>query len=86
MLSDRVFLHGTQIHARYVSLISSGQKYFLIQRHKIRLLRPVHTTPEESENRGFTPKMYQIPVHTTPKEFEKATMTFLELRFSKGEG
>ena len=40
------------------------------------MLGPVHTTPEEFENGGFTLKTHQMfSVHTKPEEFENATMT-----------
>jgi len=41
---------------------------------KVLYLGPVHTTPEEFENGGFTLKTYQMfSSHTTPEEFENAT-------------
>ena len=39
------------------------------------ILGPVHTTPEELENGGFTLKTHQMfSVHTTPDEFQNATI------------
>ena len=39
-------------------------------------LKRVHTTPEASENGGFTFKTLQtFSVHTTPEEFENTTIT-----------
>jgi len=36
----------------------------------------VHTTPEEFENGGFTPKTHRMfSVHTRPEEFENATIS-----------
>jgi len=37
---------------------------------------PIHTTPEEFENEGFTLKTLQIlSGHTTPEKFKNATIT-----------
>ena len=52
--------------------------FFFLSRKSVYLdcLRPVHTTPEEFENGGFTLKTHQMfSVHTTPEKFENATIT-----------
>jgi len=39
-------------------------------------LGPIHTTPEESQNGGFTLKTHQIiSVYSVPEEFKNTTMT-----------
>ena len=53
-------------------------------------LKPIHSTPEENENGGFTLKTYQLfSVHTTLEEYDNAKITgsksvFEKLRFREG--
>ena len=50
-------------------------------------LSPVHATPEELENGGFTLKPHQVlSVHTTPEKFENATITdHFEFEFKQSQ-
>ena len=65
----------------------SEQKIDCSQSKFATALNPVHTTPEEFANGGFTLKTRQIfSVHTSPKEFKNATITghrFRKAPFSK---
>lgn len=54
---------GSQLNAGYTT------------KHQGCVYSPVHTTPEEFENRGFTLKTHQMfSVHTTPEEVKNATI------------
>ena len=52
------------------------------------IIKPVHTTPEEFENGGFTLKTHQMfSVRIAPEEFQNATSTgCFELVFEENSG